>query len=324
MPSDSHLSSPKGNRPVLKIFLGLLPALVFAQAYGWMTLYKHFGIAFLIIWALVVFTSWQLTQKNRAILRIVRLLEIGFFFLPIATIVMTFVLGSSAKGGAAAVGAGIGGIFVTGIAFVIGIAGGAISHLVGNSYAKKADSEPEETPSFANQHGIAAMLAGLFLISIVLPQIPAGSKPGSNPATNATTSTVSVTDGNATATQASAPAPSEPAPVEIVSAVVTKDVINQPEADVVVKNGTKKTIAALKIRFLVYTKFDEPVKNAFSFTDDSNEYVGIAQQDDILPGAKKSLSWQLTGFDTAGKVKAELYQVKFTDGSEWKSPEYKD
>lgn len=318
----------------LKILLSLLPALVFLQSYGWMTLYKNLGIAFILILALVIGSVWQLSQKNRIITRLVRLLEMGLFFLPIATIIMTFVLGSSlaavagnnASKAGAAIGVGLGGFFVTIIAFVIGIAGGIITHLIGNSYSKKADSEFKEQESFLNQHGTALVLLGLFLLTIVLPQFGKGgikdaiSDSGSAQSTSSTTDDVKVT---ATADQ-KPNEPATPSPLDVSAVTISRDAINQPEANLTVTNTSDRKVSALKIRLLVYTKFNEPVKNSFSLLDGSNEFIGIYQENDILPGGKKALTWQLTGFDGAGKATAKIYQVKFDDGTEWKSANFKE
>ncbi len=315
----------------LKIVLAIFPALIFTQAYGWMTLYRTFGFAFLAIWALVIASVWMLDHKNHIITRILRLLEIGLFFLPIATIVMTFVLGSTLTGstsnslaqGAAAIGTGIGGFFVTAIAFVVGITGGIIVHLVGNNYSKKTDSEHETNPSPLNQHGVVITLTGLILITLIAPHFSPSLKDEvvAKKEVPTTTSTLAV---NPSVSATSTPeTPAVPPPLDISNVVISRDAINQPELDVTITNKTKKKVVALKVKALMFTKFDEPVKNSLSFDDDQS-FIGIWQDGDILPSGKKDMSWSLTWYQGAGKATAELYQVKFDDGSEWKAPDFKN
>jgi len=335
MATEPSASPSKGKTHVfLKISLALLPTLVFTQAYAWMTLNRSIGLAFLLIWALVIVSLWQLDKKNHIIVRAIRLLEIGFFFLPISTIILTFALGSSlassmssnAGKGAAALGAGIGGFFITILAFIIGIAGGIITHLIGNSYSKKAESEHETKTTFLAQHGIPVTLAGLFLITLIVPHFsPSPLKDASVAKTTNSTTTVAVTAPSDTAASSSAlEQPATPPPLDITNVTISRDIINQPEANLTVTNKTKKKVIALKVKLLIYTKFDEPVKNSFSFTDDSNEFIGISQDHNILPGGRTDLTWQLTGFDGAGKAKASLYQVKFDDDTEWKAADFKE
>ena len=332
--SDSLNSKDKKNTHIfLKATLSILPALIFTQAYSWMTLNRAIGWAFLAIWVLVIASVWMLDHKNHIISRILRELEIGLFFLPIATIIMTFVLGSSLAGsasgdlakGAAAVGAGIGGFFITAIAFVIGITGGIIIHLVGNNYSKKADTEKETNPSPLNQHGVIITLVGLVLITLIVPHLASSPKETGKPepVTNTTSTSGTFISNSPTSTVSTTEEPVAPPLIDITNVVISRDVIDQPQLDLVVTNKTKQKIIALKVRALIYTKFDEPVKNSLSFNDDE-AFIGIWQDGDILPSGKKNLSWSLTWFNGAGKATANLYQVRFEDGSEWRSPDFKE
>ena len=57
---------------VLKILLALLPAVIFWQNYAWMTLNSYLGIAFLIVWALMIWSAWRFTEKNHILERYFR------------------------------------------------------------------------------------------------------------------------------------------------------------------------------------------------------------------------------------------------------------
>jgi Na+-transporting NADH:ubiquinone oxidoreductase subunit NqrB len=83
-----------------KIFLALLPAAVFTQNYAWMTANTYVGIAFLLIWALMIWSAWQLTEKHHVTERLLRQTEIAFFLLPVSSIVFMFVMGARAVGSA--------------------------------------------------------------------------------------------------------------------------------------------------------------------------------------------------------------------------------
>jgi len=162
--------------PALKILLALFPTLIFTQNYAWMTLNSNIGLAFLIIWAIMVWSVSQLSEKNQIMERLFRLTEISFFLLPLSAIVFMFVFGSvavnSATNGAEqtgmAIGTFIGGTFVVILAFVIGLAGGIIMHLIAHKYdkgAKASGIKPEE--SVANKHGIILALAGVILLTLI-------------------------------------------------------------------------------------------------------------------------------------------------------------
>jgi len=136
--------------------------------------------AFLIIWVLMIWNVWQLTEKNHIFERFFRLTEISFFFLPLSAIILTFVLGTKAitstenafERAGAMLGATMGGIFAVVLAFIIGLIGGIIMHLIANKYEKKAEvsniKQPETT---ANKHGIILSLVGVIALVIVMGTI---------------------------------------------------------------------------------------------------------------------------------------------------------
>ncbi len=165
---------------VLKTLLALLPALIFWQNYAWMTLNSYLGIAFLIIWALMIWSVYQFTEKNHIIERFFRLTEISFFLLPLSAIVFSFVLGSKAvssttngaEQAGAALGTAIGGTFVVVLSFIIGLAGGVIMHLITNKYEKKAEASGiKQTETLSNKHGIILSLVAIILLAIIMGSV---------------------------------------------------------------------------------------------------------------------------------------------------------
>ncbi|MFA6466759.1 MAG: hypothetical protein WCV71_02800 [Patescibacteria group bacterium] len=131
----------------LKILLTLLPALVFTQNWAWMSANKILGIAFIVIWALMIWSVWKIDNKYKILQKIFRATEIGFFLLPISAIILTFVIGAQAVNSTndefaqagAAIGTAIGGTFIVVLAFIFGLSGGIILHLIANKYEKKAE-----------------------------------------------------------------------------------------------------------------------------------------------------------------------------------------
>jgi len=167
----------KNEHLLLKILLALLPTLIFVQNYAWMTANKAVGIVFIILWAFIIFTAWSFTERNHIFERYFRLTEVGLFLMPLSGLIMTFVLGSQAMGSTtdelsqagAAIGTAIGGTFIVGIAFVVGIPVGIIMHLVANNYSKKADASGIKQPeTFMNKHGIISSVGVLLLLAIIL------------------------------------------------------------------------------------------------------------------------------------------------------------
>ena len=165
---------------VLKVLLALLPALIFMQNYAWMTLNAYLGTAFLIIWALMIWSVYQFSEKNHIIERFFRLTEISFFLLPLSAIVFSFVLGAKAvtsttdgfEQAGAAIGTAIGGTFVVVLAFIIGIAGGVILHLITNKYEKKAEaSEVKQVETLSNKHGVILSLVAIILLAIIMGSV---------------------------------------------------------------------------------------------------------------------------------------------------------
>lgn len=170
---------------VRKILLALLPTIVFWQNYAWMTLNAFLGIAFLVIWALMVWNVWQFTEKNHIMERFFMLTEIAFFLLPLSAIVFSFVLGSQAvssttnefEQAGAAIGTAIGGTFVVILAFIIGIIGGIIMHLVTSKYDKKANESKEKQPeNLPAKHGVILSLVAVIVLAIIMGSISSANQ----------------------------------------------------------------------------------------------------------------------------------------------------
>lgn len=153
---------------ILKIFLSLLPALIFAYIYSLMTLENKAGLVFWLIWILMIWNVWQFTEKSYIQERLIRLTEISFFLLPVSAIIFSFVFGSESEGAAEAIGSAIGGMIVTVILFIVGLSGGVITHLIAGKYEKKADkSKNIQVDTLSSKHGIILSVAGIFLLALV-------------------------------------------------------------------------------------------------------------------------------------------------------------
>lgn len=104
-------------------------------------------------------------------------MEVTFFLFPLSAIILSFAFSAKSVTGAdsgaaqagAAIGSAIGGVFVVGLAFVLGITGGIIMHVVAGKYEKKADaSENKQSEHLSNKHGVIIPIAAVFLLAIVL------------------------------------------------------------------------------------------------------------------------------------------------------------
>lgn len=157
----------------LKILLAILPALIFSQNYAWMTGNKLVGLGFLILWFVMIWNVAEFEEKNKIIERLLRLTEVAFFLLPISAIILTFVLGNEAvttagselEQAGAAIGTMIGGTFVVGIAFVIGLFFGIIMHLITNKYAKKV--KDEKYKNIFSKHGVIFTVLIVIVLAII-------------------------------------------------------------------------------------------------------------------------------------------------------------
>ena len=182
---DQKIEGKVDSHVALKILLALLPAVIFTQNYAWMTLNNKLGITFLVILGLMIWNVWQLTERNSIFERFFRLTEISFFLLPLSAIVFTFVLGSKAvssttngaEQAGATIGTAVGGAFVVVIAFIIGVIGGVIMHLIASKYEKKAELlNLKQEDSLSNKHGIILSLVGVFVLAVLFGSATSNKK----------------------------------------------------------------------------------------------------------------------------------------------------
>ena len=314
-----------------KILVAVLPALVFLQDWAWMSGNKVLGTAFLIFWMLLIFNTWHLTNKHKVIATYFKATEIACFLLPIAALVLTFIVGahavnnssSGAEQAGAAIGTAIGGIFAVGIGFVIGLFGGIIMHLLAKKFNKKAaeHATAESHPTDANkaswvQNHKTLVTVGVLLVLIVIAASSSGSKTAdtAQKQTNTTSATPN-SNGQAQATQSTnvETKTAEPSPLEVTKTSVTEDTIGTPIANITVKNTSQKTVDAFKVTIKTFNNFGEPAKGFLT----DNSYNGISQDDKVAPNATADASWTLYNYDTTKKIEAEVYQVHFTDGTTW-------
>lgn len=314
-----------------KILVAVLPALVFLQDWAWMSGNKVLGIAFLVFWILLVFNTWQLTNKYKVIATYFKATEIACFLLPIAALVLTFIVGAQAvsnttngaEQAGAAIGTAIGGVFVVGIGFVVGLFGGIIMHLLAKRFNKKAakhDAAESQSTDATKTSWISThktlVTVGSLIVLVIIAASSGGDKTASTDQKQ--TSTTPATTDSSGQTQAT-PAidtqikTTEPSPLEVIKTSVSEDTIGTPIANVTVKNTSQKTIDAFKVTIKTFNNFGEPVKGFLT----DNSYDGISQDEKVLPNATSDASWTLYNYDTTKKIEAEVYQVHFTDGSTW-------
>jgi len=162
---------------VLKVLLGLLPALILTQNYAWMTSNRSMGVGFLIIYALVIWSAWFFTEKNHILERHFRLTEVALFLLPISSVILSFSIGASAISSTtdefaqagAAIGSAVGGFIVIAVSFVVGITGGVIMHLIANNYGKKTEGAHEkQIENASTKHGVIITLGLVLLIAMIV------------------------------------------------------------------------------------------------------------------------------------------------------------
>lgn len=320
---------------ILKVFATLLPTLILAQNYGWMTLYKGFGYAFLVLWVFNILLILN-AGKNRTLHEIFRVSEIGAFFLPISVIIMTFVLGGKAIGelegqqaaqAGATLGVAVGGIFAVGIAFIFGLFGGIILHLFANRFEKKADAEEESTEqprNFLEKHKVITTIILVTILSVVSNLISGNktnikeqadkvAKIETAEETEKTGSIEEKPEEHKQETKAEEPEEATPAPVEIIKTVVKEDSIGTPNVTLTIKNTSSKDIDGIKVEIKTFNNFDEPVNALFS---NDNTFKGI-YQDNLPAGATKPASWALYNFNKTTKAQPTIVSVHFTNGTSW-------
>lgn len=104
-------------------------------------------------------------------------------------------------------------------------------------------------------------------------------------------------------------------PLQLVKTWVGFNSIDNPEAYLVVKNISKKTIDAFNVGVYCFDRYDNPVNH---YLYDTNKFGGISQ-DTIKPGQSHGYNnyWTLFGHENTSKIKVVLEKVHMTDGTEW-------
>lgn len=101
-------------------------------------------------------------------------------------------------------------------------------------------------------------------------------------------------------------------PIEITSSKIENNSVGTPILYITVKNTGKKTIDAVTTMSYFFNNFDDPVGEWGA--KESSPFAGIIQEK-IAPNGTYSAQYNLAVYDTATKVKAEIYKVHFTDGT---------
>lgn len=259
----------------LKIALAFLPALVFTQNYAWMTLNSYNMIALLIIWSLMIWSVYQFTEKNHILERTFRLMEVAFFLFPLSAIIGSFMFGAKAVTGAdngaaqagAAIGSAIGGVFMVGLAFVLGITGGIIMRVIAGKYEKKADAtDNKQSEHASNKHGIIVPISAIFLLAIVLGSV-SSSRETSRIAREKETIKNSLQQGGVVQADAPATAQQEKVGVEIIKKgfqdidVMARIYEAQVSMNLKFTNRTDKDIRGVEGTLTTYDIFGNKIKS---------------------------------------------------------------
>jgi len=107
----------------------------------------------------------------------------------------------------------------------------------------------------------------------------------------------------------------EQPPLKLLKALVTFNAIDNPEARVIVKNVSKKTVDAYDLGIYCFDRYGDPVNH---YLYDTNRF-GALSQNTIKPGQSfgSNSYWTLYGHENTAKIKVVLEKVHFTDGTTW-------
>lgn len=106
-------------------------------------------------------------------------------------------------------------------------------------------------------------------------------------------------------------------PVQIVDGVVARDILNQPEIVLRLKNHSERSIDALELHIELFDKFDRPVEGAFGASHAKKTlYQNVIEAGEEVV-AKQSVPWH----NTVGKAKVSIVQYLFVNGKPVKVPE---
>lgn len=105
-------------------------------------------------------------------------------------------------------------------------------------------------------------------------------------------------------------------PLELVSARLRYNVIDQPTVSVTVKNKAAQDVVAFSVAIHCWDRFDKPVVHPM--LRDDNVFRGISQRT-IAPSKTEGedSAWTLHMHDNTAKVKIILTKVKLDDNTEW-------
>ncbi|MDO5557769.1 MAG: DUF5780 domain-containing protein [Clostridia bacterium] len=94
----------------------------------------------------------------------------------------------------------------------------------------------------------------------------------------------------------------------------------------IIKNNSNKTIKNYTVSILAYDINNYPlkIKESFSFSDAKYEFIGIGENENILPGAtsKDNKGWKLDENHNISKIVAIVKSADYYDGTSWENPYY--
>lgn len=102
-------------------------------------------------------------------------------------------------------------------------------------------------------------------------------------------------------------------PIEIIASELTRDIIDQPELRLRVRNNRLQAVDAYEATVKCFTKFGDPVNNLKG----TNIFPAIAQTS-VPAEASATHRWQLSWHTATGLVKLRIDRVKMQDGTVWK------
>ncbi|AEM74926.1 hypothetical protein [Caldicellulosiruptor acetigenus] len=106
-------------------------------------------------------------------------------------------------------------------------------------------------------------------------------------------------------------------PVYVIGAEVKEASIGYPQAELKIFNFSAMPIDAVEVSFKCYNLFDQPALNE----SQSNQFVGIKQKISIPAFDSSVVSFDLTRYPSAGKIKNVLIRkVHFIDNKIWINP----
>ncbi len=104
-------------------------------------------------------------------------------------------------------------------------------------------------------------------------------------------------------------------PLKILAYEINIDEYNTVSVDLIVKNTSKKVIAAFKGMFLMFDKMNHPVtwggsENRFNFLCQNEPVPALSPETQIG-------SWPLRLYENTRKIKPSITEIQFEDGTKW-------